>query len=144
MANETTSSLQITELTTEVVSAFIENNAISMTDLPALMISVHAQLSQLSDAPSAKERPNPAVPIKKSITNDYIICLEDGAKLKMLKRHLRTRFNLSPEEYRARWELAPDYPLVAPNYAETRRKLAKEIGLGRMPGQKRGRRKKAV
>ena len=131
MADEQLSKLHITELTTEVVSAYVSNNPISSGDLPELMQSVHAQLSQLSDANVEAERPDPAVPIKKSITNDYIICLEDGAKLKMLKRYLRTRHNLTPEEYRARWGLPADYPMVAPEYANRRSKFAKEIGLGK-------------
>ena len=131
MADEQISKLHLTELTTEIVSAYVSNNPISAGDLPELMQSVHGQLSQLSDEEVEAERPDPAVPIKKSVTNEYIICLEDGAKLKMLKRYLRTRFNLTPQEYRARWGLPAEYPMVAPEYAERRSKFAKKIGLGK-------------
>jgi predicted transcriptional regulator len=91
-----------------------------------------------------EERPEPAVTVRASVKKDHIVCLDCGKRMKMLKRHLSTEHGMTPDEYRARWELGPEYPLVAPNYAETRRKLAKEIGLGRMPGQKRGRRKKTA
>ncbi len=131
MVDEELSKLHLVELTTDVVSAYVSNNAISAGDLPELMHSVHGQLSQLSDAQIEAERPDPAVPIKKSITNEYIICLEDGAKLKMLKRYLRTRFDMTPDEYRTRWGLPADYPMVAPEYTERRSEFAKKIGLGK-------------
>lgn len=131
MVDEKLTKSQILDLTTDVVSAFVSNNPISQGDLPALMVSVHSRLAELSDSKAVEQRPDPAVPIKKSVTNDYIICLEDGAKLKMLKRYLRTRFNLTPEEYRARWDLPADYPMVAPEYANRRSDFAKKIGLGK-------------
>jgi len=123
---------EILELTTEIVSSFVANNAVSSTSLSDLIRSVHDTIIDLSDETTDEEsRPEPAVPVSKSITDDYIICLEDGRKLKMLKRYLRSRYNLSPEEYRARWALPTDYPMVAPNYAKRRSAFAKEIGLGR-------------
>jgi len=131
-------------LTADIVAAHVSNNSVAVNDLPQLIQNVHAALSTISDTRSAPEaRPEPKVPIRSSIKPDYIVCLEDGKKLKMLKRYLRTNYDMSPEEYRARWNLPADYPMVAPNYAEKRRELAKKIGLGRKPGQKRGRQKKA-
>jgi len=119
------------EYTVEVVSAYVANNSVSPEELPELIGQVYATLAGLGMAESAKpETPKPVVPINKSITPDYIICLEDGKRLKMLKRHLKTAYNMTPEEYRARWGLPPTYPMVAPNYAKQRSKLAKEIGLG--------------
>jgi predicted transcriptional regulator len=113
--------------------------------VPTLISTVYTALKGLGGTPApVEERPEPAVSIRASVKPDYIVCLEDGKKLKMLKRYLRTNFNLSPEEYRARWNLPADYPMVAPNYAEKRRELAVKIGLGRAPGQKRGRRKKTA
>ena len=119
-------------LTAEIVSAHVSNNPVSVTDLPNLIVEVHRTLSSLGTvaAPAEPEKKAPAVPIKKSITPDYLICLEDGKKLKMLKRHLQTAYNLSPEQYREKWGLPPDYPMVAPNYAKHRSSLAKQIGLG--------------
>lgn len=131
MMDENISNAQLMDFTTEVVSAFVSNNPVSANDLPALMVSVYAQLSELSSETSAPSRPDPAVPISKSVTKNHIICLEDGKKLKMLKRYLRTRYDLTPEEYRARWGLPADYPMVAPEYAERRSNFAKEIGLGK-------------
>lgn len=128
-------------LTAEIVSAHVSNNPVSISDLPNLIQEVYRTLSNMGQpaAPPA-EKPQPAVPIKKSITPDYLICLEDGKKLKMLKRHLKTAFNLSPDQYREKWGLASDYPMVAPKYAEQRSSLAKSIGLGRKPQAKpRGR-----
>lgn len=125
---------QILDMTTRVVSSFVSNNPISVGDLPNLMVSVHERLITLADEEETPTRPDPAVPIKKSVTREHIVCLEDGAKLKMLKRYLRTRFNLTPEEYRARWSLPHDYPMVAPEYAERRSKFAKKIGLGKSRG----------
>jgi predicted transcriptional regulator len=124
-------------LTSQIVAAHVANNSVSMAELPKLIHDVHAALSGVGDKSGLGARPEPAVAIKKSITPDYIVCLEDGKKLKMLKRHLKTAYNLTPEQYRDRWELPLDYPMVAPNYAKTRSSLAKKIGLGT-----RGRRKR--
>lgn len=118
-------------LTAQIVAAHVSNNTVSLSDLPNLIDQVYRTLSGVGqDAPIRSERPQPAVAVKKSVHADYIICLEDGKKLKMLKRHLKTAYNMSPEEYRDRWQLPPDYPMVAPNYAKQRSKLAKQIGLG--------------
>lgn len=119
-------------LTTEIVSAHLANNQVAVDEIPALIQKVHRTLDDLREGNSSGlgERPQPAVPVKKSVTPDYIICLEDGKRLKMLKRHLKTAYDMSPEEYRERWGLPADYPMVAPNYARHRSKLAKEIGLG--------------
>src|SRR5258708_3072080 len=118
-------------LTTEIVAAHVSNNIVAVADLPVLINQVYQSLSNIGTAPAAQpERPQPAVSVKKSVTPDFIICLEDGKKLKMLKRHLKTAYNMSPEEYRERWGLGSDYPMVAPNYAKQRSRLAKEIGLG--------------
>lgn len=118
------------ELTAEIVAAHVGNNPVPVADLPRLIHEVYRTLSTIGTEPEAPERPRPAVPVKKSVYPDYIICLEDGKKLKMLKRHLKTAFNMTPEEYRERWGLPADYPMVAPNYAEHRSALAKQIGLG--------------
>jgi predicted transcriptional regulator len=123
---------EIIEMTADIVSAYVGNNSVSANDLPTLIQSVHRALSNVTGGqaeaqPAPKE---PAVPIKKSITPDYLVCLEDGRKFKSLKRHLRTKYNMSPEEYRAKWGLAKDYPMVAPNYAKARSDLAKQMGLG--------------
>ncbi len=118
-------------LTTEIVAAHVSNNTVGVGDLPQLINQVYQSLLNIGKTPAATvERPQPAVPVKKSVHPDYLICLEDGKKLKMLKRHLKTSYNLTPEQYRERWGLAPDYPMVAPNYAKQRSKLAKDIGLG--------------
>jgi predicted transcriptional regulator len=122
----------IINLTADIVSAHLSNNKVATADLPALIASVHSALVETSaPAPVAAPAQEPAVPIRSSVKHDYIVCLEDGAKLKMLKRYLRTNFNMTPEDYRAKWGLPKSYPLVAPAYAETRRALAKQIGLGR-------------
>jgi predicted transcriptional regulator len=124
---------ELLRLATEIVSAFVSKNSISAADLPGMIKTVHSTLTDLEQggpAAGAQEL-NPAVPVKKSVTPEYIVCLEDGKKLKMLKRYLRSQYGLSPEEYRARWGLPADYPMVAPNYAAQRSKLAKQIGLGR-------------
>ncbi len=126
------------ELTTEIVSAHVGNNKVAVADLPNLIREVYKTVSSVGDELAPSERPRPAVPIKKSIFADYIVCLEDGKKLKMLKRHLRTAYNMSPEEYRKRWLLPVDYPMVAPSYAKRRSDLAVKIGLG----TKRSRKKK--
>jgi len=124
-------SKEILDLTTTIVSAHVSNNDVGVNDLPKLIRDVHETLSQVEHGQAAQpEKPTPAVPIKKSITPDYLICLEDGKKLKMLKRHLKTAYNMTPEEYREKWGLQADYPMVAPNYAKQRSRLAKEIGLG--------------
>lgn len=118
-------------LTTEIVAAHVSNNTVAVGDLPTLINQVYHSLANIGSIPAAApERPQPAVPLKKSVNADYIVCLEDGKKLKMLKRHLKTAYNMTPEAYRERWGLAPDYPMVAPNYARQRSRLAKEIGLG--------------
>lgn len=127
-------------LTADIVSAHVSNNSVAVSDLPLLIQNVHSALSDLDEANAEEEKPEPAVSIRSSIKPDYIVCLEDGKKLKMLKRHLRTHYDLTPDEYRQRWGLPADYPMVSPNYAEKRRKLAKKIGLGRKPGS-RGKRK---
>ena len=121
------------ELSTEIVSAYVSHNALSPSDLPKLIADVHGALRTLSsnEAPLPVEELKPAVPVRKSVAPDYIICLEDGKKFKSLKRHLRTHYNLSPEEYREKWSLPADYPMVAPSYSATRSKLAKDNGLGR-------------
>jgi predicted transcriptional regulator len=128
------------ELTADVVSAYVSNNSVSTGDLPGLINEVYLALTRVGSAPVAPpaEPAKPAVNPKKSITPDYIICLEDGKKFKSLKRHLSTMYNLSPEQYRDKWNLASDYPMVAPNYAEARSRLAKEMGLGQ---KRKGRRR---
>jgi predicted transcriptional regulator len=120
------------ELTAEVVAAYVSNNSLAVTDLPALISDVFGALGRTNSAPQVPqiEKPKPAVAVKKSVTDDYIICLEDGKKFKSLKRHLMTHYNLSPEEYREKWDLPADYPMVAPNYAAARSRLAKQMGLG--------------
>jgi predicted transcriptional regulator len=119
-------------LTADIVSAHVSNNDVAIDDVSSLIQSVHRALTGLGDEPApVEEKREPAVPIRLSIKPDYIVCLEDGKKLKMLKRHLMAHFQLTPAEYRTKWGLPADYPMVAPNYAERRRTLAKEIGLGR-------------
>jgi predicted transcriptional regulator len=121
-------------LTSDIVAAHVSNNPVPLAELPGLIEVVFGTLSTLS---KPQEEPQvelkPAVPVKKSITDDHIICLEDGKKLKMLKRHLKTAYDMTPEDYRAKWSLPHDYPMVAPNYAKKRQQLAKKIGLGRKP-----------
>ncbi len=126
----------LVELSTEIVSAYVSHNAVSPTDLPRLIAEVHNALLGLRSETAVVpvEELKPAVPVRKSIAPDYIICLEDGKKFKSLKRHLRTHYNLSPEEYREKWGLPADYPMVAPSYSATRSKLAKDNGLGRKAG----------
>ena len=120
-------------LTAQIVSAHVSNNSVSPDALPSLIQEVYKTLAGVGNEHSEPERPQPAVPIKKSVFADHIICLEDGKKLKMLKRHLKTAYNMTPEQYRDRWGLPPDYPMVAPNYARHRSSLAKKIGLGTKP-----------
>lgn len=132
-------------LASDIVSAYVSKNSISADNLPAMIRTVHNTLIELEQGGGmgALEQPTPAVPVKKSVTPEYLICLEDGKKLKMLKRYLRSQYGLSPEEYRTRWDLPPDYPMVAPNYAAHRSRLAKQIGLGRAGTvTPRGRRRK--
>ena len=118
-------------LTTEIVAAHVSNNQVSVEELPVLISQVYRSLASIGNAPEpVAEKPQPAVSVKRSVHPDYIVCLEDGKKLKMLKRHLKTSYNMTPEDYRERWGLPPDYPMVAPNYALQRSRLAKEIGLG--------------
>ena len=132
-------------LTSDIVAAHVSNNDVTVEDVPSLITSVFGALQSLGEEADPEEvPPEPAVSIRASVKPDYIVCLEDGKKLKMLKRYLRTNYDMTPEEYRARWNLPADYPMVAPNYAEKRRDLAKKIGLGRKPGSGRGRRKKAA
>ncbi len=123
---------ELLNLTTEIVAAHVRNNSVSQNDLPELIRTVHTALSEVSTGQS-EDRPNPAISVRRSVTPEYIVCLEDGKKLKMLKRHLKTAYNMTPEQYRERWGLPADYPMVAPNYARQRSALAKKIGLGRRP-----------
>lgn len=120
------------ELTAQIVSAYVSNNTVPTADIPALINQVHAALSRVSGKPvDAQLEPlKPAISMKKSVTPEYIVCLEDGKKFKSLKRHLRTQYNMTPEQYREKWNLPPDYPMVAPNYAQARSELAKQMGLG--------------
>lgn len=125
---------ELLALTAEIVSAYVGNNAVDTGAVPGVIAAVFAKLTELStDEKPLPETLTPAVPIKRSVTDDYIVCLEDGRKLKMLKRHLMTAYGMTPEEYRAKWGLKPDYPMVAPTYAAKRQELAKKIGLGRKP-----------
>jgi len=133
---EQPSKIELLELTSEIVSAHVGNNSVAQTDLPQLIEDVYRTLNFVGERTEPKEKVLPAVPVKKSIEKDYIICLEDGKKLKMLKRHLKTAYNMTPEEYREKWSLPADYPMVAPNYAEHRSNLAKKIGLGTRPRKK--------
>ena len=130
--SDNTASPHYIELAAEIVSAFVSNNSIPMTELPSLIGNVHSALRKVASGgvEQPREELRPAVPVKKSITPDYIICLEDGRKFKSLKRHLRSAYGMTPEEYRAKWGLPHDYPVVAPNYAKARSDLAKAMGLG--------------
>jgi predicted transcriptional regulator len=135
---------EVLEYVTDIVAAYLSNNAIDMAALPGLIASVHSSLTNLGTVVEPEvvaEKPKPAVPIRSSIKDDYIVCLEDGKQLRMLKRYLRTRFNLTPDEYRARWGLAADYPMVAPNYSVRRSEFAKQSGLG-TKGRGGGRKKR--
>ena len=130
--NETTSVNAYIELAADIVSAYVSNNTVSINDLPALIGDVHNALLRISsgETETQSEPLRPAISVKKSITPGYIICLEDGKKFKSLKRHLRTQYNMSPEDYREKWGLPADYPMVAPDYAAARSQLAKQMGLG--------------
>jgi predicted transcriptional regulator len=142
MTNETGENNEmLITLTADIVAAHVSNNSVAVSDLAMLIGNVHSALSGLSGSAPAAPAPEPAVPIRTSVKKDFIICLEDGKKLKMLKCHLMTHYGMTPDDYRAKWGLSADYPMVAPAYAETRRELAKKIGLGRAPGS--GRKKKA-
>lgn len=136
----------ILKMTAEVVASYVGNNPISHEQLPDLITSVHRSFQSVEQPQAAEpeEPKKPAVSIRKSITPEFLICLEDGKKLKMLKRHLRTTYSLTPEEYRAKWNLPSDYPMVAPNYAAQRSQFAKKIGLGRRPEVKTTRRRRAT
>ncbi len=129
---ESTTHADLLALTTEIVSSHVANNTVSQSEIPGLIEQVFRTLSNLGSGGGAMsaDRPLPAVPVKKSVTPEYIVCLEDGKKLKMLKRHLKTAYDMTPEDYRERWGLPVDYPMVAPNYAKQRSRLAKDIGLG--------------
>jgi predicted transcriptional regulator len=128
----------VLSLTTKIVAAHVAHNNVAMADLPGLIQQVYNTLLKVDSTPASTPRPEPAVSLKKSITPDYIVCLEDGKKLKMLKRHLKTAYNLTPEQYRERWNLPPDYPMVAPNYAKQRSHLARTLGLGTKAKRRRG------
>ena len=133
---------EIIEMTADIVAAYVGANSVTAADLPSLIQSVHRALTGVAtgtDVAEAAPR-EPAVPVKKSITPEYLVCLEDGRKFKSLKRHLRTKYNMSPEDYRAKWGLPKDYPMVAPNYAKARSELAKQMGLGQ-GGRQTGRRR---
>lgn len=142
--SEEQSGRELLGLTAQIVAAHVSNNSVPLTDVPNLIEQVHRTLSGLGTSPIAAaapaERPQPAVPVKKSVTDEYLVCLEDGKKLKMLKRHLKTAYDMTPEQYRERWGLPADYPMVAPNYARHRSSLAKKIGLGTKPRGVRQRR----
>ncbi len=121
------------DLTGDIVTAYVGNNSVEVKDIHAVISAVHRSLQEIEKKPAAVEPPkslNPAVPVRKSVQPDFLICLEDGVKVKMLKRHLKTHFNLTPEEYRVKWGLPPEYPMVAPNYARVRSEFAKKNGLG--------------
>ena len=126
------------ELTAQIVAGFVARNPVSVTELPSLINSVRSTLDNLGkEAEPAKQDLKPAVPVRRSVTPEYIVCLEDGKKLKMLKRYLRTTYDMSPDQYRAKWGLAHDYPMVAPNYAAARSEMAKNRGLGRKPADRK-------
>lgn len=128
-SKETETKGEILKMTADVVAAYVGNNTLSAGEVSEVINAVFGSLRSLEGG--VEKRPTPAVPVRKSVTRDHIVCLEDGKKLKMLKRHLRSTYNMTPEEYRARWGLPPDYPMVAPSYAEERSEFAKKIGLGR-------------
>jgi len=138
MADPNESDETLLTLTADIVAAHVSNNSVAVNDLPTLIQNVHAALSGISgNTPAPEAKPEPKVPVRSSVKPDFIVCLEDGKRLKMLKRHLMTHYNMTPDQYRQKWGLSADYPMVAPNYAEQRRTLAKSIGLGTK--RKRGR-----
>jgi len=129
--HDTTTNERMLTLVAQIVDAYVSHNTVNAADLPSLITTVYQSLTRVSlSTVTSEARTEPAVPIRRSVNPDYIICLEDGKKLKMLKRHLKTSYNMTPDQYRERWGLGPDYPMVAPNYAKQRSKLAKQIGLG--------------
>jgi predicted transcriptional regulator len=131
MAERQMDKSELLTLTSRIVAAHVARNSVALNDLPNLIQQIFGALSGAGgEAPGTPERPQPAVPIKRSVTEEYIVCLEDGKRLKMLKRHLKTAYDMTPEQYRERWNLPADYPMVAPKYALARRELAKKIGLG--------------
>ena len=129
------------ELTANIVSAYVSNNPVPSAEIPNLIGQVHSALKRVSGGQAAltADQPKPVVPVKRSVTSDYIVCLEDGKKFKSLKRHLRTQYKMTPEQYREKWSLPPDYPMVAPNYAAARSQLAKQMGLGQQRRRRRER-----
>jgi predicted transcriptional regulator len=130
------------QLTANIVSAYVSNNTVSSAEIPALISQIYSALMRISNGShvaTPAEPLKPAVPIKRSITAEHIVCLEDGKKFKSLKRHLRTQYDMTPDQYRAKWNLAPDYPMVAPNYAAARSQLAKQMGLGQQRRRRRDR-----
>ena len=139
MADNDNADDMLLTLTADIVAAHVSNNSVAVNDLPNLIQNVHQALSGISAKSAAPEpRPEPKVPVRSSVKPDFIVCLEDGKRLKMLKRHLMTHYNMTPDQYRQKWGLSPDYPMVAPNYAEQRRTLAKSIGLGTKRRKSRG------
>ncbi|MCX7381540.1 MAG: MucR family transcriptional regulator [Alphaproteobacteria bacterium] len=130
---DTSNDMEVLGLTAQIVSAHVSNNSISADALPALIQDIYRTLAAIGQGEPVVEKQQPAVPIKKSVFADHIVCLEDGKKLKMLKRHLKTAYNMTPDQYREKWGLPPDYPMVAPTYAKHRSTLAKQIGLGTKP-----------
>ena len=139
MADLDTAEDMLLTLTADIVAAHVGNNSVAVNDLPNLIQNVHTALSGISGSGGGAEpKPEPKVSIRSSVKPDYIVCLEDGKKLKMLKRHLSTHYNMTPDQYRQKWGLSADYPMVAPNYAEQRRTLAKSIGLGTKRRRTRG------
>ncbi|MFB0610947.1 MucR family transcriptional regulator [Aurantiacibacter poecillastricola] len=142
--NENGANEMLITLTADIVTAHVANNNVEGNTLPGLIQDVYGALSGLGVEEKVEERPEPAVSIRSSVKSDKIVCLECGKDMKMLKRHLMTDHAMAPEDYRQRWSLPADYPMVAPDYADKRRELAKKIGLGRKPGQKRGRKKAAA
>jgi predicted transcriptional regulator len=138
--SDTTTTTSYIELAADIVSAYVSNNSVPSADLPSLINEVHGALLRVGggtvEVPA--EAPKPAISVKRSVTPDYIVCLEDGKKFKSLKRHLRTQYGMTPEQYREKWGLPADYPMVAPNYAKARSELAKEMGLGQQRRKRRG------
>src|SRR5829696_6308613 len=139
--SESVTSANYIELAADIVSEYVSNNSVPSSDLPSLINDIHSALVRVAGGgiEMPAEVPKPVIPVKKSVTPDYIICLEDGKKFKSLKRHLRTQYNMTPEQYRERWGLPSDYPMVAPNYAKARSQLAKEMGLGQQRRKRRSR-----
>ena len=143
MAENSSSTERLAALTTQIVASYVGHNEIAAAEIPQLMSMIYQGLTRLGQNSLTENRPEPAVSPKKSVFPDYIVCLEDGKKLKMLKRHLKTSYSLTPEQYRERWALGADYPMVAPNYAKQRSKLAKQIGLGTTAARRSPRQKAA-